>query len=127
MDQIRALICAFLASPEGRLAVAFLVSLVIYGLAFVLPANLLQLYDRTGLDGHLLQDAGAWGYVRMIVAFAALALLYVVGLRAARETNSRTAWIIVLAGTVMFIAVLLFMAPFDALDIYDNIFHGRIV
>lgn len=127
MDQIRASIRIRLASPETRLVTVLVVSLAIYALAFVLPANLLRLYQHTRLDGHLLQDAGTWGYVRMIVAFVALALLYIFGLRAAGETGSRAAWLIVLLGTIAFIGVLLFMAPFDALDIYDNIFHGRIV
>lgn len=110
-----------------KLAAAFVGSLVVYVLAFTLPANLLTLYNRTGLDGHLLQDVGVLAYLRMILAFSALALLYFMGIRAASQTRSKAAWIIVIAGIVAFILVLLFMAPYDSLDIYDNIFHGRIV
>jgi glycosyl transferase family 87 len=110
-----------------KLAGTFVGSLIIYVLMFTLPANLLKLYDRIGLDGHLLQDGGVLAYVRMILAFAGLALLYVMGIRAAGQTRNKAAWIIVIAGTLAFILVLLFMAPFDALDIYDNIFHGRIM
>jgi hypothetical protein len=127
MEKIRSFLKASYGSPEVRLTVAFLGSLAIYILVFTLPINILQLYNRTGLDGHVLKDAGFPAYLRMILAFAGLAICYVVGLRAVRQTGSRAAWIIVIAGTLAFIGVLLFMAPFDALDIYDNIFHGRIV
>ena len=109
-----------------QLAVAFAGSLAIYILAFTLPANLLKLYERVFLDGHLLHDAGNLAYLRMVLAFIGLALFYIVGMRAASRTKSKSAWIIVICGTLAFILVLLFMAPFDALDIYDNIFHGRI-
>ncbi len=110
-----------------KLAVACMGSLLIYILAFTLPANLLKLYERTRLDGILLQDAGTPAYLRMILAFAGLAFLYVMGIRAAAQAGSKAAWFIVIGGTLAFIGVFLFMAPFDALDIYDNIFHGRIV
>ena len=110
-----------------RLAAAFVGSLVIYILAFTLPANLLRLNSRTGLDGHLLQDAGFLGFLRLIVGFVSVGLLYLAAMRAARQTSSRMAWMIVIGGTFAFIIVFLFMAPFDALDIYDNISHGRIV
>ena len=43
------------------------------------------------------------------------------------KLRSKAAWVIVIVGILAFILVLLFMAPYDALDIYDNIFHGRIV
>jgi hypothetical protein len=109
-----------------KLTLAFAGSLVIYILAFTLPANLLTLYGRVFLDAHLLHDAGDPAYLRMMLAFVGLAFFYVVGMRAASQAKSRAAWIIVIGGTLAFILVLLFMAPFDALDIYDNIFHGRI-
>jgi hypothetical protein len=102
-------------------------SLIIYIVAFIFPANLLKLYDRTGLDGHLLFDAGIPGYARTILAFLCLGLLYWLGFRYASQAASRVAWIIVIGSTLVFSAVFLFMAPFDALDIYDNISHGRIV
>ncbi len=110
-----------------KLAAALAGSLIIYVLAFTLPANLLTLYNRTGLDGHLLQDVGVLAYLRMILAFSGLALLYLIGIHAATQTRSKAAWVIVIVGILAFILVLLCMAPYDALDIYDNIFHGRIV
>jgi hypothetical protein len=111
----------------AKLIGASLGTLVIYILAFTLPANLLKLYNRTGLDGHLLQDAGILGFVRLVGGFVGVGLLYIIGISAARQTSGRLAWMIVIGGTLAFIIVFLFMAPFDALDIYDNIFHGRIV
>jgi hypothetical protein len=50
-----------------------------------------------------------------------------VGYRAAHQTSSKTAWMIVIGGALAFIVTFLFMAPLDARDIYDNIFHGRIL
>lgn len=127
MEKIRETFKISFDSAILKLAAAFAGSFVIYILAFTLPANLLKLYSRVHLDGHLLHDAGFPAYLRMVMAFAGLALFYVVGLRAASQTKSKAAWVIVIAGTLAFTLVLLFMAPIDALDIYDNIFRGRII
>jgi len=102
-------------------------SLTIYFLAFTLPANLFTLYQRDGLVGSLLQHAGLSGFLRLSVGFISVGLLYFAGLRAAHKTSSKTAWMIVIGGTLAFIVMFLFMAPLDARDIYDNIFHGRIL
>jgi hypothetical protein len=109
-----------------KLAVAFAASLAIYILAFALPADLLKLYLTVHLDGRLLHDDGFTAYLRMVLAFGAVALLYYWGFRLAARLNSKAAWTIAVGGMLAFALVFLFMAPFDALDIYDNIFHGRI-
>jgi len=111
----------------AKLIGAALGSSVIYLLAFTIPANLLQLYQRNSLIGGLLQHAGLPGFLRLSVAFISVGCLYFVGLRAAQQTSSKTAWLIVIGGTLAFIITFLFMAPLDARDIYDNIFHGRIL
>jgi hypothetical protein len=111
----------------AKLIGAALGSLAIYFLAFTVPANLLELHQRNSLVGGLLQHAGLSGFLRLTVAFISVGLLYFVGLRAAHQTSSKTAWMIVIGGTLAFIIVFLFMAPLDARDIYDNIFHGRIL
>ena len=111
----------------AKLIGAGLGSLAIYLLAFTLPANLLTLYQRDNLIGGILRQAGLEGFLRLSVAFISVGLLYVVGLRSAQQIASKTAWMIVLGGTLAFIVVFLFMAPLDARDIYDNIFHGRIL
>ncbi|MBI5966207.1 MAG: hypothetical protein HY863_22220 [Chloroflexi bacterium] len=102
-------------------------SLVIYYLAFTVPTNLLTLYQRNSLIGSLLQHAGLAGFLRISAAFISTGLLYFVGYRAAHQTSSKTAWMIVIGGTLAFIVTFLFMAPLDARDIYDNVFHGRIL
>ena len=111
----------------AKLIAAALGSLVIYLLAFTLPTNLFTLYQRDALIGSLLQRAGLSGFLRIGFAFISVGLLYFVALRAAHQTSSKTAWMIVFGGTLTFILAFLFMAPLDARDIYDNIFHGRIV
>ncbi len=103
-----------------------LASLAIYFFAFTMPANVFQLYQRNGLIGSLLQHAGLPGFLRLGVGFISVGLLYFAGLRAAHLTSSKTAWLVVGGGTLAFIIMFLFMAPLDARDIYDNIFHGRI-
>jgi len=110
-----------------KLIGAALGSLAIYLLAFTLPANLLTLYQRDNLIGQLLRHGGLSGFLRLSAAFISVGFLYFVGLRAARQTSSKTAWMIVIGGTLAFIVMFLFMAPLDARDIYDNIFHGRIL
>jgi len=105
-----------------------LTSIFIYIFAFLLPANLLSLYQQPRLDAYLLFREGTLAYVQLIIAFVILGLLYWEGYRlASRQVGGRTAWIIVIAGMLAFIAIFLFMAPFDAADIYDNIMHGRIL
>ena len=111
----------------AKLIGAALGSLAIYLIAFTLPANLLVLYQRDSLIGGLLQRAGLYGFLRLSIAFISVGLLYVVGLRAAHQTSGKTAWMIVIGGTLAYTIVFLFMAPLDARDIYDNIFHGRIL
>ncbi len=111
----------------AKLIGAALGSLAIYLLAFTLPANLFTLYQRDGLVGGLLQQAGLNGFWRLSTAFIGVGLFYILGLRAARQTSSKTAWRIVIGGTLALIITFLFMAPLDARDIYDNIFHGRIL
>ena len=86
----------------AKLIAVLLGSLLIYIFAFILPANLLKLYNRAGLDGHLLQDAGILGFVRLNLGFVGVGLLYLAGIRITRQNASRTAWITVVGGTLAF-------------------------
>jgi hypothetical protein len=113
--------------PTVTLAVILLGCVVISSLTIVLPANLLALYNRTGLDQHVLVDAGVLAFVRVILAFITLGFLYIAAFRTARQAKGKLAWAIVIGGTLILGVIFLFMVPFDALDIYDNIFHGRIL
>jgi hypothetical protein len=81
--------------PTVKLAVILLGCLVISSLAIILPANLLALYNRTGLDQHILVDAGVLAYVRVILVFITLGFLYIAALRTARQAQGRLAWGIV--------------------------------
>ncbi len=111
-----------------RLAGLGLVSLFIYILAFWLPANLLTLYERPRLDLSLLFQGGNLAYARLIIAFILLGFLYWESFRLVnRKVEGRAGWVIVIAGMLAFILIFLFMAPFNAADIYDNIMHGRIL
>ena len=127
MEKVRDTLEAGFDPAITKLIAGFLGSLVIYILAFTLPASLFTLYQRDSLIGSLLQHAGLYGFLRLSIAFIGVGLLYFVGLRAAHQTTSKTAWMIVIGGTLAFIISFLFMAPLDARDIYDNILHGRIL
>ncbi|HLF74864.1 MAG TPA: hypothetical protein VI524_10990 [Anaerolineales bacterium] len=115
------------SSPIIQLALVVLASLLIYVFAFLLPINLLELYDQPRLDRDLLFYQGTPSYVRLSLAFIGVWALYLLGYRISLKLEGRRAWLVVLAGTLAFIVVFLFMAPFDAADIYDNIMHGRIL
>src|SRR5689334_25347462 len=101
----------------AKLIGAALGSVAVYLLAFTVPTNLLTLYQRDSLIGDLLQHAGLNGFVRLSIAFISVGLLYILGIHATYQTSSKTAWIIVIAGTLAFIFLFLFMAPLDARDI----------
>jgi fumarate reductase subunit D len=128
MESVRARLNLHLSLPGTlRLAGVGLACICIYVLAFLLPANLLTLYDQPRLDAYLLFRKGTSAYVYLISAFVILGLLYWLGYRLTNHLKQgKVAWIIVIAGMLAFIAIFLFMAPFDAADIYDNIMHGRI-
>jgi hypothetical protein len=126
MGILRSLAKIKIDQPTFRLAGVALASLTIYILAFFLPANLFENYTRTRLELKLLAGGGSPAYARMVLVFIMLAVLYIIGFRSARRTQSRAAWAIVIIGALAFTMILLLIAPFDAADIYDNIFHGRI-
>jgi hypothetical protein len=102
-------------------------SLLVYVRAFVVPYSLLGLYPypRVGLSSFGPYDsAGPW---RLVWAFLVQGGLYWLGWRLALQARGRAAWLVVLGGTLAFSAALLFLYPFDAADIFDNIMHGRIM
>ena len=124
-----------IASPTVQLTLILFASLLVYVFAFLLPINLLQLYDQPRLDAYLLFHRGKGPYMDLVAAFVAAWGLYLLGyrisLKLGAESNQvrqkRAAWIIILAGMLLLIFIFLFVAPFDAADIYDNIMHGRIL
>ena len=77
MESVRSLSNIHLSLPASfRLASVGLLSLFIYILAFLLPANLLTLYDQPRLDAYLLFRQGTPAYLHLILAFVILGLLY---------------------------------------------------
>ena len=127
MQNARLVIKKYPIPPIIQLALVVLTTLLIYILAFLLPINLLNLYTQPRLDVKILHSQGIPAYIRSVLAFAVVWLLYWAGYRIARKLHGKASWIIVIAGIFAFIIVFLFVAPFDAADIYDNIMHGRIL
>ncbi len=102
------------------------VSLVTYGLNFLLPFPLFRYYSvRLGGMGLIaVRDAG----IALSVTAATVALFLSYGLAYAlcRGQDSRRLWVIVLVGGVLFAITNLFVFPITSLDVYDYIALGRI-
>lgn len=108
-------------------ALIALASVVIYWLAFTGPYHLLSLYKQPLLDLYKITRVEALAPQKLLMAFIALACLYWLGWRVARHLDGRAAWIIIIVGALASSAVLLYLYPFDAADVFDNIMHGRIL
>jgi hypothetical protein len=118
---------SLLASPAIVLLACVLLSGWFYWSAFVDQASLLDHFKTPGLDSSFLYGLGIPGLWHFILSFLALAVLYGLAWRAAQRASCWPAWLIVLGGSLALGAILLYMAPFDSTDIYDNIVHGRIL
>ncbi|MGE5141007.1 MAG: glycosyltransferase 87 family protein [Rudaea sp.] len=107
------------------LAVVGLLSAVIYWLAFVRPYSLLQWGQMAQMSIAKMTDLNiraAWSYA---IAFIILFALYWTASRRILGTQDRSAWAIVIGGAVLFSAILIWLYPTDALDIFDYIIRGR--
>ncbi len=101
------------------------VSALIYWAALVRPCNLVALQERTSYD---LAAAGAAApYVRLVAAFAALGLLYVLAWRNVRRVHGLAAWALVAVGAAVPATLLLLMYPIGAADVFADIMYGRIL
>lgn len=135
MQNVLPSIRKYFAPPIVQLALIGFASLLVYVFAFLLPINLLDLYDQPRRDVFLLPNRGVTAHVGLVFAFITVWGLYLLGYRIClklgtepdQSNQKRAAWVVVLIGTLMFIIAFLFVAPFDAADIYDNIMHGRIL
>jgi len=135
MQNILSSVKKYLALPVVQLALIVFGSLLVYVIAFVLPINLFSLYDQPRQDVYFLYDRGLPAQVNLTLAFVAVWGLYLLGYRISLKLdaepdqvgNKKAAWMIVIVGTLLFILAFIFVAPFDAADIYDNIMHGRIL
>ncbi len=113
--------------PLLVLAAAAILNAAVYLLIFVRPWNLLVLYSRPLLDLRYVSAGAPLARWWLLTGFVLLGFLYWLGWRAALRARGRAAWGLVLAGAAISGAILLFLYPFDAADIFDNIIHGRIL
>jgi alpha-1,6-mannosyltransferase len=98
-----------------------------YGFVFISFASLLTLYQKPRLNLYTLTQGGIPGLGRIILAFLVLGLAYWQGWRITRSIQGKTAWAVVLGGSLVSGILLSFMYPFGASDIFDNILRGRIL
>jgi len=116
-----------LASPLLILGITASLSLLVYIMLLVRPLSLYEYISRGPLDGAYIYWNKPFNQVRLLFAFLTLGGLYLWRWLAVRKAQGLPAWLITLAGALACAGALLFMAPFDAADIYDNIMHARIL
>jgi hypothetical protein len=120
------------ASATLILAITAGMSLTIYAMIFARLSFLPDVWNTpivTGSQISLRTIDGGHGLARfqLITGFAALGVLYFFAYRAAKEARDWIDTSIVAFGALAFGLVLLFMYPFGAADIFDNITHGRMI
>lgn len=118
---------AAISRPLAVLAVLAALNATIYVLVFVRSWNLLTLYERPLLDLRRISSDDPLARWRLLAGFVVLGVIYWLGWRVASRTRTRSAWVLVLGGALVSGAILLFLYPFDAADVFDNIMHGRIL
>lgn len=120
------------ASPTLILLLCAAMSLGIYILAFTRLSFLPDVWNVPLKSGAQISlrtiDSGA-GLARfqLVTGFAALGVLYFFAYRAAKQAKTRLDTAVVVTAAAGFGFVLLFMYPFGAADIFDNITHGRMI
>jgi hypothetical protein len=110
----------------GMISAAF-ASCLVYWIALVQPASVLRLYPISRLDEIYLKINSTMAVIRMVLGFVVLGAAYLLAYKWARHVHGWAGWVTVFAGMLAFGAILLYLAPFDSTDIYDNIIHGRIL
>lgn len=124
---------ARLESPAGeRVALVTLLAsalgnVLIYWAAFARPFSLNAWIDRPLTDLYRISLQMPQARAILALGFVLLGTLYWIGWRASRRVQTPTAWLAVIASFVGASAVLLYMYPFGAADLFDNVMHGRIL
>lgn len=113
------------SAPLWLLALG-VVSALIYWRCFTVPFPLTAHYAQGHVDYAWLTQYRIEGTTTFMAAFGALFGLQWLAHRLIREESSLDAFLLVLAGHVVFSAVLLAMYPAAAVDIYDYYLYGRI-
>lgn len=116
---------ALLAHPGLALALLAGLSALVYALAFVGPAFLPALYPGARPDFFTLHAPGSPAHLALLLAFAFLGLVYLAAWRLAQHASGLLAWAVVIGGSLLFGAILVWLFPYDAADIFDYIIHGR--
>lgn len=95
-----------------------------YLLAFLRPFSLLEHYQTPGLDLGKLGQYSVEGALSYTLAMGVLFLIYALAFRRAVQGRvPHLAWIV--AGGLLFAATAGAVYPIGALDVFDNIFYGR--
>ena len=129
LQQIRSRVQTPVAARYANLVLAgaAIGAVLLYWIALVQPYNLLDLYDRPLLDLYRISKEDPAARWPMLWALLAVGVFYWLGWRAAQRAQGRLAWVIVLGGALTSATTLLFLFPFGAADIFDNIMHGRLL
>jgi hypothetical protein len=100
---------------------------LLYWLAFVQPYGLIrwQHYNQMDLQRMSISHPDARWY--LLAALIEQGIVYILAWRMAQAAKGRAAWGVVFGGSLLMSFVLLFMFPFGADDIFDNIMHGRMI
>lgn len=106
-------------------------SWVIYSEVFSRIAFLPDLFGQPFLTGqqvtmHTIDQGLGYARAELILSFVALGILYYMAWKAAHYIHNWVDWAIVLIAAFGFGFALLYMYPFGAADIFDNIVHARI-
>lgn len=102
-------------------------SAFIYWFGLTQPYSLLDLYRQPLLDLRKLTEGHPEKLWPLVIEFVTLFALYITAWHLVRRVHTRSAWLVVVGSAIVFSAILLFMYPYDAADIFDNIMHGRIL
>jgi len=102
-------------------------SALIYWFGLTQPYHLLDLYQQPLLDLRKLTAGYPEKLWPLVIEFVILFALYLAAWQIVRRTQTRSIWLIIVGSTIAFGVILLFMYPYDAADIFDNIMHGRIL
>lgn len=114
-------------AATSALAALGMVSALLYWWGFAAPFSLLEYHDRPLLDLYRIVQFKPGARALLISLFLAQGALYWFGWRAAQRAQGWLAWWIVVGSALLFSWLLLWMYPFGAADIFDNIIHGRVL
>lgn len=109
------------------LAGAAVTSALVYWIAFVQVVPLERWINIARLDRFFLYRGKVDMLWHFVLAFFSLGVLYFLAYQFASHLRGKTAWLLVIGGSVVSGTILLLMYPFDSSDIFDNIIHARMV